>query len=467
MRINTPTTIAIFGGTGDLTRKKLAPALLDLFAGGHLPEVFEIVGFSRRELTTADYRTFIREAIQEKGHPHDMVMLERFLAHVRYVVGDFTDISDYEKLYTEVRSIDEEHGQCMSKLIYLAVPPQFYDEIFDKLAASKLTSVCSSDGSWTRVVVEKPFGSDLETARRLDAKLESLFKEEQIYRIDHYLAKETIENLLAFRFSNALFEPIWNKEHIERIHVSMHEEFGVGGRGAFYDGVGALRDVGQNHILQMLALTTMERPENMSASAIRSSRAMLLDSLKLPNGETKMVRGQYHGYRTHEGVDLHSETETYFCLTAHIDSSRWKGVPIVLEAGKKLSDTRTDITVYFKHPDSCLCGGEHEQNIVTFRIQPNEGISVHFLAKKPGFDYTLQDRTLSFDYGLGAHELPDAYERVLFDAIRGDQTLFPSSKEILAQWRYITPVLHQWSSLPLKEYEPGSEGFCGEMNGHV
>lgn len=453
-----PTIFTIFGGTGDLSRKKLLPALFDLFAKGYLPRAFEIVSYSRRSLSNADYRVFVQEAIKEKGHHHDRVLVERFLAHVRHVAGDFSVPDDYNSLQKEFKKIDTDIGQCTSKVIYLAVPPQYYQVIAEHVHNSQIGKECDSSGRFVRILVEKPFGSDLQTAQALDERLSSLFDESQLYRIDHYLAKEVVENLLTFRFSNALFEPLWHKEYIEEIRVVMHEEFGVGDRGSFYDGVGALRDVGQNHLLQMLALVAMERPVDMSASSIRGARADLLSKLRLvTEGKDQPVRGQYRGYRTHKGVDLHSDTETFFRLTGYIDDSRWKGVPVVLEAGKRMGHTHTTIEVRFKHPETCLCTSAHQENRIRFRIQPNEGISVTFLAKVPGFTDHIESKDLSFNYASSREfsMIPDAYERVLFDCIRANQTLFTTAAEVSAAWQAITPVLDAWKSLPLVEYDPG------------
>ncbi|TSC57157.1 MAG: glucose-6-phosphate 1-dehydrogenase, partial [Parcubacteria group bacterium Greene0416_79] len=301
-------------------------------------------------------------------------------------------------------------------------------------------------------------------AARLDRLLGTLFSEEQIFRIDHYLAKETIQNVLSFRFSNGLFEPLWNRTHIERISLQMFEKEGVVARGAFYDGVGALRDVGQNHLLQMLALVAMENPRELSAARIRAARLKVLRTVSHGGQRLveRVVRGQYEGYRREPGVSPQSETETYFSLTVFVENARWKGVPFMLQSGKALAEQKVEISVFFK-PAPCLCPERHEkphQNMLTFGISPREEISALFWAKRPGFSFELEPKRLSFSFAEGAlaREIPDAYERVLYDCLRGDQTLFVSTGEVRAEWRLITPILEKWSSLPLHSYAKGSAG---------
>ncbi|MBI1975727.1 MAG: glucose-6-phosphate dehydrogenase [Candidatus Vogelbacteria bacterium] len=467
---NIPTTIIILGATGDLSQKKLIPALLDLFAKGYLPDVFRVVGFARRSFTDDAFRDFLRTAIEKNTRVHPDALIDEFLQRVSYQSGLFDKVSDYTLLKEHLSALDSNLGLCANKLIYLAVPPEHYSKIFENIASSSISNLCGGEGVWTRVLVEKPFGKDLETARSLDAKLGALFREEQIFRIDHYLAKEALQNVLMFRFSNSLFEPMWNNDHIERVEISLHEAGGVGARGALYDGVGALRDIGQNHLLQMLALVAMEHPGAVTADAIRFARAAVFKKLRRVSGNggaMHMRRGQYEGYRTEANVAADSQTETYFCLMAHIDSPRWKGVPFYLHSGKKLAEDKVEISIHFKETQSCLCpntmGAEHHhRNVLAFRIQPDEGISVRFWAKVPGFDLELEPKTLSFSYNVHGgkfSEPPDAYERVLYDCIRGDQTLFASTEEILAEWEFITPILDAWRSHPLESYRVGSQGL--------
>lgn len=460
--MNTPTILVIFGATGDLSRKKLLTALFNLYQKNVLPVQFYIVGFSRRELTDTEFRNFVKDALTEKGKARGANLLDAFLSKIYYQTGVFEDPTAYRALGVLLKNIDEKEVQgCANKLYYLAMGPESYARVFDKLADSGLTIPCIDNEGWTRVVVEKPFGKDLDTARELDQRLGALFEERQIFRIDHYLAKETIQNILAFRFSNILFEPLWSNQYIERIEINLHEQFSIEGRGTFYDGVGALRDVGQNHMLQMLSLVAMEDPKELQAVRIRRERARALSALRLFKGtDGVLYRGQYRGYRAETGVAADSTTETFFRITAEVNTKRWHGVPWILESGKCLSETRTEIQIYFKKTETCLCPPEaehHHQNILTFRIQPNEGISVVFWAKKPGFATKLEPRELTFQYKNAGESamLPDAYERVLYDCIRGDQTLFASTEEVEASWKFITPIIDQWHSVPLVEYDKG------------
>lgn len=469
-KIKIPTTMVIFGATGDLSQRKLLPALLDLYIKGMLPDPFRVVGFSRGAYTNEAFRTFIRKAIEKKAHGHSRAKIKTFLANACYQQGLFEDQPSYKELAELLEKLDEDFHICSNKLFYLAVPPSLYETIFEHLASSGLTIPCGPGEGWTRVLVEKPFGKDLDTATRLDNLLGKLFQEEQIFRIDHYLAKEAMQNILSFRFSNVLFEPIWSNQYIERVAITLHETLGMEGRGAFYDEVGALRDVGQNHILQMLSFIAMESPQILEAQAVRKERARILQSLKPIGGKdvaNVTTRAQYKGFRKEEAVSPSSTTETYFRLEAHVQNERWKGVPFILESGKKMKETKTEITVFFKKTEACLCPPEaekHHQNILTFRIQPDEGISILFWAKKPGFSMELEPRHFSFSYhdSENTKRLPDAYERILYDCIKGDQILFTSTEEVAASWKFITPILKHWGKTKLYEYTPGSDGLKNE-----
>ncbi len=459
-----PLTIVIFGATGDLFQKKLAGALFDLHSKGVLPQKYEIVGFSRKALSHDQFRAFIDNALAVRAHGK-IIEPDEFVSHALYHQGDLNSAESYESLGKFLAERDREHGVCSDKLFHLAVPPNLYETVFTRLSASGLAIPCApglsnEEGAWTRVLVEKPFGNNEKEAARLDRLLGKLFAEEQIFRIDHYLAKEALQNMLSFRFSNGLFEPLWSHEHIERVEIRFLKAHDVSGRGSFYDGVGALRDVGQNHLLQMLALVAMENPKELSGSAIRSARAKLLQKAKVRLGS--VVRGQYAGYRSESGVQAESKTETYFRATADIENARWKGVPFIFESGIALKENEVSISVFFK-ATSCLCPKGHEhphQNVLTFGLEPKDEISVLFWAKRPGFDFELEPKRLAFSFSEGvlAHQIPNAYERVLLDAIRGDQTLFASTEEVKEQWKIITPVLTKWEELPLHTYEKGSEG---------
>lgn len=453
-------TIIIFGGTGDLAELKLLPALADMAARDCLPSQIRIVGFSRKALTHEAYQQFIQQALAAKG----VDAPDWFVSSGRYFQGDLTTQASYEQLAAYLNTLDAELGVCSSKLFYLAVPPALYDAVFTNIATTGLTLPCASHaaaGAWTRLLVEKPFGDDLAHAEYLDARLGTLFREEQVFRIDHYLAKETLQNVLTFRFANALFEPLWNADYIEHVHVALYESFGIKKRANFYDGIGALRDVGQNHILQMLALIAMEDPGARTADAIRAARAAVLEQTVLDGAlDTSVLRGQYDGYRAEQGVADSSTTETFFRLHLAIKTPRWQGTRFTLESGKALSETAARITLTFRPR-----AGAHadERNHITFMVQPNEGISVQFLVKRPGFADEVTTQQLSFAYPLEVERLPDAYERVLFDALRGDQTLFISTEEVRAQWKLIMPILAQWHMLPLVRYPHGVRAT--EING--
>ncbi|MHB8651825.1 MAG: glucose-6-phosphate dehydrogenase [Minisyncoccota bacterium] len=457
-----PIILVIFGVTGDLSQRKLIPALFHLFCAGRLPQILKIVGMARRELTEEGFHDFVVRALLEHSVGHE-AELDAFLKHIAYHVGDFLEPESYRSLADVLISIEDMFGQCANKLFHLAVSPKSYDDILRELADSGLTVPCATESGWTRILVEKPFGNDNATAMKLDHTLGLLFDESQIFRIDHYLAKEALRDLLLFRFSNSIFEPLWNKDYIDRVEIKLFETLGVEGRGSFYDALGSLRDVGQNHLLQMLALVAMENPKTLVADTVRSKRASVLSHIE-PIFPAAVVRGQYEGYRDEQGVASHSTTETYFRLSAYINEDRWRGVPFVLESGKALAQTKTEITIYFKSPAHCLCGGEtHDHgNVLTFRIQPDEGIKILFWAKRIGFEEGLEARILSFSYrdthDATTSRIPDAYERVLFDSFAGDQLLFASTNEVAAAWSIITPLIEAWHDIPLHSYKKGSMG---------
>ncbi len=451
-----PTIFIIFGITGDLAGRKLLPALLNLYVKNNLPKKFAIVGFSRRPFTREDFRQFIRIHMKVKVGQYKEEDIKHFIDHMYYEQGNFDNPQSYAQLSQRLKLIDDNFGQCSNKLFHLSIPPSLYESIFDHLANSGLTIPCGGDEGWTRVLVEKPFGNDVETAKNLDKKLGQLFNENQIFRIDHYLAKEALQNIMAFRFANSLFEPLWNHHHIDKVHIKLLEKIGMEGRGATYDYIGALKDVGQNHILQMLALVAMDNPDSFDASDIRSARAHILKHLRpmtTRNINQFAVKGQYEGYKSEVGVREHTQTETYFRLETYIDTSRWKNVPFYLESGKSLYETKTEIDIYFKNEV------EDRQNILTFRIQPDEGIKIRFWVKTPGFDMKVEPKTMKFKYAdfQSLSVLPDAYEKVLFDAIMGDQTLFTSTDEVLYAWKYISTVISSWNAVPLTIYKKGSQ----------
>ncbi|MBI5153182.1 MAG: glucose-6-phosphate dehydrogenase (NADP(+)) [Parcubacteria group bacterium] len=488
-----PTILVIFGATGDLIARKIAPALFYLYKAGKLPTMFRVVGVARRELTDEMFREHLRTSftkyIGDRDKDSDPT---EFLTSFVYHQG-LLDVDEcYISLAEHLENIDEEWGVCTNKLFYLAVPPELYKGIFEHLATSGLTVPCGGEGGWiplevararsaplpltgwTRVLVEKPFGSDLKTAVELDELLGTLFKETQIYRIDHYLAKEMIQNVLSFRFANNLFEDNWNSKHIERIDIRFFETLGVEERGAFYDSVGALVDVGQNHVLQMLALVTMERPHSYDAQAIREERARVLKHLvdvTENDASKKTFRAQYNGYRTIKGVDPDSITETYFKVMTSLNLPRWEGIPVMFEGGKRMGEVKKEIVITFKHPEPCLCptnSEEHYKNKVVIGLEPQEGITIQFWSKRPGLDFEMEERT--FDFVLRKDkrgvQYVEEYEKLLLDCIAGEQMLFVSTDEVKATWSFIDPIVKTWKKgtdiVPIHTYVPDSNTIVEE-----
>jgi len=471
-----PTILVVFGATGDLMERKIVPALFHLREKGRLPERFRVMGFARRDIPDADFRSRVSETVgrHHEGAP-DAAELTAFAQDFTYLQGHFDEAQAYQRLADALNAVDDEWGACANKLFYLAVPPDNYRTILEHLATGGLTAACGSSGTdgWTRVIVEKPFGHDTRTARELDELLGTLFEERQIYRIDHYLAKEMLQGMMSFRFSNNLFEPSWNSEAIERIEINLLETLGAESRGGFYDSVGALRDVGQNHLLQMLALITMGQPASMEADAIRAARVEALRSLRPLTPEqvgTATFRAQYDGYRDIPGVAPDSETETFFRVVTQLDSDRWRGVPVVMQGGKRLGGIRKDIVVSFRTPAPCMCGTtDGVQNKVTFRLEPADSITISFWTKKPGFDTLLEER--DFNFFLYEKEekaqYVEEYARLLADSIEGDQTLFVSTLEVRAMWEFIDPIVAAWAagSAPLARYAPDTADVLTEAAG--
>jgi glucose-6-phosphate 1-dehydrogenase len=450
-----PTIFVIFGITGDLASRKLLPALLTLYSKKLLPPRFSIVGFSRRSFSREEFREYIRDRLKIKPGQFREEEVKHFLDHLTYEQGMFDDPRAYERLAERLKGTDDRWGQCSNKLFHLSVPPTLYEGILNHISTSGLSEACADETGWTRVLIEKPFGSDIETARALDKLLGKLFKEEQIFRIDHYLAKEALQNIIAFRFANSIFEPMWDSKHVDKMHIKLFERAGMEGRGAFYDPIGALKDVGQNHMLQMLALVTMDRPRSFEAGPIRKERARVLSKLKaIPRRglAAAAVKGQYSDYTSETGISPKSETETYFRLKTTIESPRWKNVPIYLESGKGFAESKAEIDVYFKPTNK-----KDEPNILTFRIQPDEGIKIRFLVKRPGYGFHIEPKVLKFKYAdvQSFTDIPDDYERLIHDAIVGDQTLFASTDEIMSSWKFVTTLLEGWKDLPLMKYERG------------
>ena len=434
-----PTIFVVFGATGDLFKRKILPALFSLYGDNLLPKKCKIIAFARRPFSDAEFRKLVSEHWNGGGGEG-----EKFLSMISYVQGTFDDVKAYENLAQEISKIDEKWGMCSNKLLYLAVPPVYYETIFDNVYASGLSIPCGGNKGWTRILVEKPFGNDLEHAFALEKKLQSYFVEEQIFRIDHYLAKETMQNILSFRFSNPIFEAVWNKKNIAQVAVRLYETNDVASRGGFYDGVGALRDVGQNHALQMLALTLMSRPKSFSCKEIRKERSKVLASLKAPS---RVILAQYKGYVGENNVSPKSVTETFFRV-----ETKACGIPVVITSGKALKESRAEIAVTFSSKKNEL------PNVLTFTLQPHDGVFIRMNMKKPGLEYDVSPADLSFFYKDSTFEKgKDAYVKVLYDAMLGDQTLFASSEEIMSGWRFVKPLLHARSHKNMQIYEKGAD----------
>lgn len=420
--------------------------------------MFNLIGFSRRDWSNNDLKEYITEVLAKNTSINPTKeQLTEFLSFFKYQKGDFSNLDDFKALGEVLGRVDDEWKTCSNKLYYLAAPPQFYEVIFEYLSKSGLTEPCGEDEGWTRVIVEKPFGRDLKTAQALDNLLSMLFKEEQIYRVDHYLGKEMSQNIMAFRFYNNLLEKNWNKDLINKIEIKVTENFGIEGRGNFFDGVGAFRDVGQNHLLQMLALVTMADPVRFTDEAIRQERAKVLKNLKVyGTNEVKenTYRAQYAGYTDLDEVESGSKTETYFKVRSFLNVPDWKDVPIILEHGKQLSKTDKKIIVHFAEKRDC-------QNRIVIDLEGEDaGIYIEFWAKKPGYTMELDKRVLSFSLceEEGVCGTAEEYERLLSDCIEGNQTLFVSTEEVEAMWRFVDPIVTAWNSdvVPLEIYEKGS-----------
>lgn len=463
-------TIIIFGATGDLTARKLMPAIYNLWATGFLPERIAVVGVARRNKSDSEFRRDMCEALKKHsrtGHGQDD-SCEPFICNLFYHSHDFSAASSLADLDQRVKEIERSMGLSGRRLYYLATGPEFFTPIVKRLGKAGLIR-SPEDPVWTRVVIEKPFGHDLASAQALNRELGTVLAESQTYRIDHYLGKETVQNIFAFRFGNAIFEPLFNQKYVDHVQITVAESVGMEGRrGAFYDKTGALRDVIQNHGLQLLSLVAMEPPASFTAREIRNEKVKVLNCVSLHQGEplaSWCVRGQYTagpgaaGYLEEEGVAPESVTETYVALHLHIDNWRWAGVPFYIRTGKRLAKRLTEIAVQFKDPPmhffESLGVPMPEPNVLAFRIQPDEAISLTCSAKPPGMDFQIRPVNMDFHYGESFQEaLPEAYERLLLDALRGDSTLFMRADEIESAWSIITDIRHLWDNAPPPELYP-------------
>jgi glucose-6-phosphate 1-dehydrogenase len=467
-----PTTLFIFGGTGDLAQRKLLPAIYNLAHEGALPEGFNLIAVSRSEMSDDEYRKVARESIQKHSRrPPDEHVLEKLLEHVRYVPGTF-DVDDvFERLKDELGQFDEEAGIAFNRIFYLSTAPTFFALIVKKLGDHGLHKHPESE---VRVVIEKPFGTRLDEAFDLNREVLSVLDESQVFRIDHYLGKETVQNMLAFRFANGLFEPIWNRNFIDYVQITAAEDLGIGRRAGYYDGAGALRDLVQNHMLQLLSLLCMEPPVTFEADEVRDEKVKVLHAVEPPSDDAVM-RAQYTygmaegkeapGYLEEQDVPSDSRTETYVALRLEVDNWRWAGVPIYLRTGKRLTRKVTEIAVTLKPVPHLAFQADGsvgvQPNQIILAMQPNEGVSISLGAKIPGSRMRIRPVNMEFLYGTSfLSQSPEAYERLIMDAMRGDATLFTRNDEVEAQWRIIDPILESWEKgdEPLATYPAGSPG---------
>lgn len=461
-----PATIVIFGASGDLNHRKLLPALFNLFRKGKLPDPLTIVGYSRRDWDDDRFRAEMHDALKAFGSSQpEGEIWDSFSKRLFHVKGGFDEQAEFETLSDRLQALDS--GQA-GRLYYLAVPPRFFAPIVDLLNRTGLTKQQSE--VWRRVVIEKPFGHDLSSAQSLNEAIHHSLDEDQIYRIDHYLGKETVQNVLVFRFANTIFEPVWNRNYIDNVQITVAEEVGVGHRAGYYDGVGVLRDMFQNHLMQLLTLVAMEPPAAFNAEYLRNEKTKVLQALEpiLPDQvQKRTIRARYEGYLDEEGVAQDSQTETYAAVKYTINNWRWQGVPFYLRSGKKLARKTTEIAITFKCPPHVMFPLPPEYsitpNMLAICLQPDEGIHLRFEAKEPDTAAQMRSVDMEFHYAqdFGGSEIPDAYERLLLDALRGDASLFTRGDEIELAWKIIDPIIEGWKQAGpafMYEYEPGSWG---------
>jgi glucose-6-phosphate 1-dehydrogenase len=473
-RIAGPCGLVLFGVTGDLSRKKVMPAIYDLANRGLLPPGFSLTGFARRDWADEDFAQVVHDSVKEHARTEFREEVWNQLAEgFRFVPGNFDDDVAFNTLRRTIEELDEVRGTGGNYAFYLAIPPGFFGDVVGQLKEHGLAD--PAPGSWRRVVVEKPFGHDLQSARELNAILADVFPSGSIFRIDHYLGKETVQNILALRFANAMFEPIWNSNYVDHVQITMAEDIGIGGRAGYYDGIGAARDVIQNHLMQLMSLVAMEEPTSFEAEDLRIEKLKLLSAVSLPRRlDLATARGQYAagwqggekvvGFLEEEGVRKSSTTETYAAVTLNVDNRRWAGVPFYLRTGKRLGRRVTEVAVVFKPaphlPFSKDATEELTHNALVIRIQPDEGMTIRFGSKVPGTAMEIRDVNMDFAYGGSFTESSaEAYERLILDVLLGDPPLFPRHAEVERSWQILDPVLAHWAKKGRPDqYESGTWG---------
>jgi glucose-6-phosphate 1-dehydrogenase len=469
-RVAPPCAFVVFGATGDLTHRKLLPAVYNLAANGSLPERFTGVGVARRDMTSDAFRKGLHEAAKKYSRSGlDDDVWNRFSSEIHYCQGSFEDPKTFQKLKGELEHLDRKLSLEGNRLFYLAVPPSEFRAILYGLKTAGLIYPPKAE-RWSRVVIEKPFGRDLASARELNELVGSVLDESQAFRIDHYLGKETVQNIMVFRFANSIFEPLWNRKYISHVEITAAETVGVGSRGRFYEETGVLRDIVQNHLLEVLNLVAMEPPNAAGADEIRDEKLKVLKALRMPWADTiprDVVLGQYRGYREEPNVAPDSVTPTFSALRVFVDNWRWQGVPFYLRTGKKMRKRVTDVSLFLQPIPLSLFGREDvcehiAPNILTLRIQPDEGIQLRFASKIPGHDVAVGSVVMDMNYveAFGG-DPPEAYERLLLDAMRGDATLFSRRDAVEASWAWMTPILEYFEENPPQDfpnYDPGSDG---------
>jgi glucose-6-phosphate 1-dehydrogenase len=473
-RIAGPSSLVIFGVTGDLSRKKLMPAVYDLANRGLLPPGFSLVGFARREWKDQDFGKVVKEAVKQYARtPWSETVWKQLAENIRFVSGEFDDDEAFDRLRETIAKLDAKVGTSGNHAFYLSIPPKAFAQVCKQLKRSGLAD--AGENEFRRVVIEKPFGHNLESSRKLNDVVESVFPADSVFRIDHYLGKETVQNILALRFANMLFEPLWNSNYIDHVQITMAEDIGVGGRAGYYDGIGAARDVIQNHLLQLLALTAMEEPVSFDAADLRAEKEKVLSAVRVPKDIAKhTARGQYAGgwqggekvtgFLDEDGMNPKSISETYAAMRLDINTRRWAGVPFYLRAGKRLGRRVTEIAVVFKRAPQQLFGEEQTgalgQNALVIRVQPDEGVTIRFGSKVPGVGMQVRDVTMDFGYGHAFTEAsPEAYERLILDVLLGDPPLFPRHEEVELSWKILDPIVSHWEKKGKPEqYRPGTWG---------